>query len=82
MYFRLAIYPITVMDPILFRVVPPQKPVLCASRACMFYYVMDAHVRDICHETHVCLSVDQEVSLEVAQVKFGFGAPYSGVHAL
>ena len=26
---------------------------------------MDAHVRDICHETHV--SVDQEVSLEVAQ---------------
>ena len=33
----------------------------------MFYYVMDAHVRDICHETHVCLSVDQEVSLEVAQ---------------
>ena len=41
----------------------------------MFYYVMDAHVRDICHETHDCRSG----SLEVAQAKFGFAAPYSGV---
>ena len=66
-YFRLAIYPITaVMDPILFRVVSPQKTrlvriprmhvLLCYGCPC---------ARHLSWNT--CLSVDQEVSLEVAQ---------------
>ena len=64
------------MDPI-FRVVPPPKNPSCAhpAHACFIMLWMP-----MC-ETFVMkhMSVDQEVSLEVAQAKFGFAAPYSGV---